>query len=218
MLLREGMGSGKLREPLVRSRCDRAGAAPRLSASSARVLERGHWRASAAAAEAICAAGKGAAERPGATHGTAPFPVSWGTHGCRAARGPRRSPGRRSGDPQVSENSRGPTFGRFTDRDPHLGQSSPGTPGCRAGTPRWYSAFGTHGCRASRGDLATRPGVGKFAPGTPRCRIIRENPHLGAFLTGTHTWVKYRRDPRMSRGDPRTVFHHRCDYVDLPFT
>ena len=60
MLLREGMGSGKLREPLVRSRCDRAGAAPRLSASSARVLERGHWRACAAAAEAICAAGKGA--------------------------------------------------------------------------------------------------------------------------------------------------------------
>ena len=153
MLLREGMGSGKLREPLVRSRCDRAGAAPRLSASSARVLERGHWRASAAAAEAICAAGKGAAERPGATHGTAPFPVSWGTHGCRLARGPSRSPGRRkisSGNPQVSENSRGPTFGRFSDRDPHLGQirrgpqdvaRSPGTPGCRAGTPGRYSTL-----------------------------------------------------------------------------
>ena len=138
MLLREGMGSGKLREPLVRSRCDRAGAAPRLSASSARVLERGHWRASAAAAEAICAAGKGAAERPGATHGTAPFPVSWGTHGCRLARGPSRSPGRRkisSGNPQVSENSRGPTFGRFSDRDPHLGQISRGPQDVARGPP-----------------------------------------------------------------------------------
>jgi len=63
----------------------------------------------------------------------------WDPRMSRLTPGPRRSPGRRSGDPHSSKNSWGSTLGHFTYRDPHLGQLSPGTPGCRAGTPRWYS-------------------------------------------------------------------------------
>jgi len=67
----------------------------------------------------------------------------WDPRMSRLTPGPRRSPGRRSGDPHSSKNSWGSTLGHFTYRDPHLGQSSPGTPGCRAGTPRWYSTPGS---------------------------------------------------------------------------
>ena len=65
----------------------------------------------------------------------------WDPRMSRLTPGPRRSPGRRSGDPHSSKNSWGSTLGHFTYRDPHLGQLSPGTPGCRAGTPRWYSTM-----------------------------------------------------------------------------
>ena len=75
--LGEGLGSGKLREPLLRSRRDRAGAAPSPPASRACVLDPCHWRASASAAEAMCAGGKGTTELFGATHRAAPFPASW---------------------------------------------------------------------------------------------------------------------------------------------
>ena len=63
----------------------------------------------------------------------------WDPRMSRLTPGPRRSPGRRSGDPQLSKKWPGSPVGDLTYRDPHLGQSSPGTPGCRAGTPRWYS-------------------------------------------------------------------------------
>eukprot|EP00964_Phaeocystis_antarctica_P073459 scaffold45053_cov45-Phaeocystis_antarctica.AAC.3 len=65
----------------------------------------------------------------------------WDPRMSRLPPRPRRSPGRRPGDPHSSKNSCGPPLGHFTYRDPHLGQSSPGTPGCRAGTPRWYSTL-----------------------------------------------------------------------------
>ena len=76
---------------------------------------------------------------PGVRCGPPPCRRLWDPRMSRLTPGPRRSPGRRSGDPHSSKNSWGSTLGHFTYRDPHLGQSSPGTPGCRAGTPRWYS-------------------------------------------------------------------------------
>ena len=63
----------------------------------------------------------------------------WDPRMSRCTPGPRRSPGRRCGDPNLSKKCSGSPVGDLTYRDPHLGQSSPGTPGCRAGTPRWYS-------------------------------------------------------------------------------
>ena len=76
---------------------------------------------------------------PGVRCGPPPCRRLWDPRMSRLTPGPRRSPGRRSGDPHSSKNSWGSTLGHFTYRDPHLGQLSPGTPGCRAGTPRWYS-------------------------------------------------------------------------------
>ena len=78
---------------------------------------------------------------PGVRCGPPPCRRLWDPRMSRLTPGPRRSPGRRSGDPHSSKNSWGSTLGHFTYRDPHLGQLSPGTPGCRAGTPRWYSTM-----------------------------------------------------------------------------
>ena len=92
----------------------------------------------------------------------------WDPRMSRLTPGPRRSPGRRSGDPHASKNSSGSTLGHFTYRDPHLGQSSPGTPGCRAGTPRWYStATGTRpgGVRAL--DCSKRLAGASWSPSRP---------------------------------------------------
>ena len=75
------------------------------------------------------------------------------------------------------------------------------TPGCGAAHRR---AFGTHGCRGSRRDLAARrdgapgpPLVEKFL-GTPTWGLYLSGPTLGSIISG---------DPRMSRGDPQMVFH-----------
>ena len=65
----------------------------------------------------------------------------WDPRMSRLTPRPRRSPGRRSGDPHLSKKCSGSTVGDLTYQDPHLGQSSPGTPACRAGTPRWYSTY-----------------------------------------------------------------------------
>ena len=63
----------------------------------------------------------------------------WDPRSSRLRRGPSRAPRRHPRDPHLSKKSRGSTIGHSTSGDPHLGQSPPGTPGCRAGTPRWYS-------------------------------------------------------------------------------
>ena len=73
------------------------------------------------------------------------------------------------------------------------------TPGCGAAHRR-AAAFGTHGCRGSRRDLAARR---DGAPGTPTRRKIRGDPHLGTLLIGTHTWVNHLRGPQdVARGPP----------------
>ena len=66
----------------------------------------------------------------------------WDPRSSRLRRGPSRAPRRHPRDPHLSKKSRGSTIGHSTSGDPHLGQSPPGTPGCRAGTPRWYSTEG----------------------------------------------------------------------------
>ena len=63
----------------------------------------------------------------------------WDPRSSRLRRGPSRAAKRHPRDPHLSKKSRGSTIGHSTSGDPHLGQSPPGTPGCRAGTPRWYS-------------------------------------------------------------------------------
>eukprot|EP00964_Phaeocystis_antarctica_P062647 scaffold37558_cov48-Phaeocystis_antarctica.AAC.1 len=71
--------------------------------------------------------------------------------------------------------------------------------GCGAAHRR-AAAFGTHGCRGSRRDLAARR---DGASGTPICRKSARDPQFGALLIGTHTWVNHLRGPQdVARGPP----------------